>query len=147
MLQDVGFNISAVSKGDETELTVNAFGLKENHGNPQVATFKGDVVDAQVEDLDSDGSPELVIFTENNGKGHVLGFSTLKKNSMIPVYFPAVSDNTKINEGYTGGDEFSLVETTLGQRFPVGDKTRQVSYKLSHGEAGKSFTVTSVSEY
>ncbi|WP_067148005.1 hypothetical protein [Pseudotamlana agarivorans] len=147
MLQDIGFNISAVKKGGETELTVNAFGLNENHGNPQVTTFKGDVVDAQVEDLDSDGSPELVVFTDHNGKGNVVAFSTLKKNSMIPVYFPPVSENSKISEGYNGGDEFSLIETTLGQKFPVGGKTRQVSYKLKNGEAGKAFEVTNISEY
>ncbi|AUS06599.1 hypothetical protein [Pseudotamlana carrageenivorans] len=146
-LQDIGFNVTAIHKGGETELTVNAFGLNENHGNPQVTSFKGDVVDAQVEDLDSDSSPEVVVFIENQGKGNVIAFSTLKKSSMIPIYFPPVSENSKINEGYNGGDEFSLIETTLGQRFPVGSKTRQVSYKLKNGEAGKLFEVTNISEY
>ncbi|MBU2949195.1 hypothetical protein KO493_00585 [Tamlana agarivorans] len=147
MLQDVGFNISAVEKNGETELTVNAFGLKENHGNPQVVTFKGNIVDAQVEDLDADGSPELVVFTESEGFGSVVAFSTLNKNSMIPVYFPPVSENAKINEGYNGQDEFSLVETTLGQRFPTDKGTKQVSYKLVNGEAGKKFEMTNVSEF
>ncbi|KAB1071901.1 hypothetical protein F6U93_00215 [Tamlana haliotis] len=147
MIQDVGFNISAVDKNGQTELTVNAFGLKENHGNPQVVTFKGNVVDAQVEDLDTDGSPEVIVFTESNGHGNVLAFSTLKKNSIIPIYFPAVSENAKINEGYKGQDEFTLVETTLGQRFPVSNGTRQVSYKLVNGEAGKNFEVTNVTDY
>ncbi|MDO6759317.1 hypothetical protein Q4566_03825 [Tamlana sp. 2_MG-2023] len=147
ILQDIGFNISAIDKKGKTELTVNAFGLKENHGNPQVVTFKGDVVDAEVEDLDSDGSPELVVYTESNGYGNVLAFSTLKKNSIIPVYFPPTSENTKINEGYKGQDEFSLVENTLAQRFPTDRGSKQVIYRLVNGEAGKNFEMTNVSEF
>ncbi|WP_194767651.1 hypothetical protein [Tamlana sp. I1] len=147
-LQDIGFNVKSVEKGGQTELTVLAFGLDENHGNPQKATFKGHVVDAEVEDLDSDGSPELVVYTKSNdGYGSVLGFSTLKKKSMVPIYFPPTSENSKINEGYKGQDEFSLIETTLGQRFPTANGTRQVSYKLKNGEASKVFEVSNVSDY
>jgi hypothetical protein len=56
-----------------------------------------------------------------------------------------------------GHDEFSLVENTLGQRFPIykeGDTNaeptgglRQVSYKLVEGEAMRKLEVDKITEY
>ena len=152
-LQDVGFNITAKPKDGKTELEIFPFGLKLDK-QTLTQTIDGVVIDAEVEDLDADGSPEVVVYTQSgqDKKGNVIACSVLKKNSMILCYFPSVEENDKIKTGYNGNDQFSLIERNLVQRFPVyangkeSGKTRQVSYTLEKGESTKVFKVKNVTE-
>jgi len=153
-LQDIGFNITTKPKGGQEELEIYPFGLSlDNQTVTQL--IDGSVTDAEVEDLNSDGLPEVLIYIQSgeNKKGTVIGCSVNNGKSMSLVYFPPVSENAEINKGYNGHDEFSIVETTLSQRFPLfenGTETgtiRQVNYKLTEGEASRKFVVTSVYEF
>ncbi|MCS5491059.1 hypothetical protein [Algoriphagus limi] len=159
-LQGIGFNVTSVKEEDATKLTVFTFGLKEQEYNESFDLVGEQVVDAEVEDLDSDGSPELMVYTVSDGSGsygNVYGFSVNNLKSMSQVYFPPTSENPDISQGYMGHDEFALVETRLVQRFPIyleGDSNanptggiRQVSYKLIPGEAMKKFDVDQVNEF
>ena len=159
-LQDVGFNISSIEKDGKNTLTIFTFGLKEREYNETFNIDGEEVINAEVEDLNSDGSPELFIYTRSVGSGsygNVYAFSVNNKNSMSAVYFQPTAENPKINKGYMGHDEFSLVENTLGQRFPIykeGDTnaepsggTRQVSYRLVEGEAMRKLEVDKITEY
>jgi len=159
-LQDIGFNISSTKKGDETMLSIFTFGLEAQEYNETINIGIEKVVDAEVEDLNSDGSPELFVFTQspdNNSYGNVYAFSVNNKKSMSPVYFQPTVENEKINKGYKGQDEFTLIETLLAQKFPIykeGDKEgnptggiRQVSYKLIEGEAMRKLEVDKITEY
>lgn len=158
-LQDVGFNISSIEKGENITLTIMPFGLTED--NREVThNIYGQVVGAEVEDLNSDGSPEIVVYTQSDGSGSygdVIGYSVNNKKSMSQIYFPPTAENNNINQGYMGHDEFTLVETYLVQRFPVYNPQdsnaeptggiRQISYKLKDGENGRYFDISSVSEF
>nr|WP_298992432.1 PliI family lysozyme inhibitor of I-type lysozyme [uncultured Polaribacter sp.] len=159
-LQDVGFNVSTIKKEGKNTLTIFTFGLKEQEYNETINIEGEVVVNAEVEDLNSDGSPELFVFTQSVGSGsygNVYAFSVNNKKSMSEVYFQPTAENSKINKGYMGHDEFSLIENSLGQRFPIykeGDTnaaptggTRQISYKLIEGEAMRKLEVDKVSEY
>ena len=76
---------------------------------------------------------------------------------MSQVYFTPTAENSQINTGYMGHDQFSIVENNLSQRFPIykeGDTnakpsggTRQVSYKLVEGEAMRKLEIDKISEY
>ena len=159
-LQDIGFNISSIEKDDKNTLTIFTFGLAENEYK-ETFNIEGEVVvNAEVEDLNSDGSPELFIYTQSVGSGsygNVYAFSVNNKKSMSKVYFQTTAENAKINQGYMGHDKFSLIENTLGQRFPIYKKsdtnaeptggTRQVSYKLIEGEAIRKLEVDKIIEY
>lgn len=159
-LQDVGFNISSIEKDGKNTLTIFTFGLKEHEYNETFDIEGEDVINAEVEDLNSDGSPELFVYTRSVGSGsygNVYAFSVNNKKSMSEVYFQPTAENSKINKGYMGHDEFSLVENTLGQRFPIykeGDTnaeptggTRQVSYRLVEGEAMRKLEVDKITDY
>lgn len=159
-LQGVGFNVSSIKRDDKTILSVFTFGLKELDYNETFNIEGEKVIDAEVEDLNSDGSPELFIYTQSDGSGsygNVYAFSVNDKKSMSQVYFQPTVENSQINKGYMGHDEFSLVETTLAQRFPIykeGDTnasptggTRQISYKLIEGEAIRKLEVDKITEY
>ncbi|MDO6675860.1 PliI family lysozyme inhibitor of I-type lysozyme [Tenacibaculum sp. 1_MG-2023] len=152
-LQGIGFNISTQKNGMETELTVTPYGL-EIDNSAVTQTIDGNVVDAEIEDLNSDGSPEVLIYTQSDGSGsygNVIGFSVNNKKSMSQIYFPPITENKKLSEGYMGHDEFTIIETTLAQRFPIYTKedtnanptggTRQINYKLVDGEASRKFVV------
>lgn len=159
-LQDVGFNVSSIEKDGKNILTIFTFGLKEHEYNETFNIEGEEVINAEVEDLNSDGSPELFVYTQSVGSGsygNVYAFSVNNKKSMSEVYFQPTAENSKINKGYMGHDEFSLVENTLGQRFPIykeGDTnaeptggTRQVSYRLVEGEAMRKLEVDKITEY
>lgn len=159
-LQDVGFNVSSIDKDGKNTLTIFTFGLTEREYQETFNIDGEEVINAEVEDLNSDGSPELFVFTRSAGSGsygNVYAFSVNNKKSMSEVYFQPTAENSKINKGYMGHDEFSLVENTLGQRFPIykeGDTnaepsggTRQISYKLVEGEAMRKLEVDKITEY
>lgn len=158
-LQNIGFEVSTTKKGSIQELTIQPFGLKiDNHEITK--EIDGNVTNAEIEDLNSDGFPELLIYTTSAGSGsygNVIGYSVNAGKSISQIYFPPISDNPKANKGYMGHDEFAIVETTLVQRFktykegdvnsnPTGN-IRQIQYKLKDGEASRTFVVNKIEEY
>ncbi|EID73882.1 hypothetical protein [Imtechella halotolerans] len=154
-LQNVGFHVSSIVKEGTQLLEVVTFGLP-NEYNETFDLENQVVFDAEVEDLNSDGSPELVVYTKENNvlqKGHIYAFSVNNMKSMSQVYFPITQDNSAVNHGYNGHDEFTLVETNLVQRFPIfkeniqTGKMRQVIYKLQNGADMRRFVVVKAEEY
>lgn len=148
-LQNIGFNVSSIEKNGKNQLDVFTFGLPNEF--EQTINIENQVVtNAEVEDLNSDGSPELLIFTkekDGNKKGMVYAFSVNNNTSMSIVYFQPTQENETISSGYSGNDEFTLIETNLVQRFPMyknnikTDKIKQIQYKLVDGEALRKFEV------
>ena len=75
---------------------------------------------------------------------------------MSRIYFPPVSENTKLNKGYMGHDTFLINESALIQEFPIykeGDPNsnptggiRRIQYKLVNGEASRKFVADKISE-
>lgn len=149
-LQGIGFNVSVKNTNGKKELTVLPFGLQETN-TPETTEIHGRVSGVETEDLNSDGSPEILVFVknENGKKGTVIGYSTNNRKSMSRIYFPPVEDNDKINNGYEGHDEFSIIETYLAQRFPIAgsNNIRQITYKLEDGEAMRRFEINQVSDF
>ncbi|GFD73605.1 hypothetical protein KUL113_30250 [Tenacibaculum sp. KUL113] len=158
-LQGISFSIATKKNGMETELTVTPYGL-EIDNSAVTQTIDGSVVDAEIEDLNSDGSPEVLIYTKSDGSGsygNVIGFSVNNKKSMSQIYFPPITDNKELSKGYMGHDKFTIIETTLAQRFPIYKEedsnanptggTRQITYKLVDGEASRKFIVENSTEF
>ena len=147
-LQDIAFNVSAEEKDGAVEVTIRSMGLEHSDGDPVVLSIPGVILDAAIEDLNSDGAPEVVIFSRDGNRANVHGVSANGKKSMSMFYFPPMENNPELMEGFSGKDEFALVETNLVQRFPLPDgKTRQVTYELVNGENSRVFKVKDVSEY
>jgi hypothetical protein len=158
-LQGIGFNISSIKTNESNTVTIQPFGL-ELVNNPETVDIEGQVVNSEIEDLNSDGFPEILVFTTSDGSGsygNVVGYSVNNGKSMSQIYFPPTAENKQINKGYMGHDEFAIVETSLVQRFPIYNEndtnanpsggTRQVQYKLQDGEAMRKFEVQSITEY
>lgn len=158
-LQNISFDVSATGKGSTQQLTIQPFGLKIDNKKITMEV-DGQVTNAEIEDLNSDGFPEVLVYTTSAGSGsygNVIGYSVNNGKSMSQIAFPNIADNPKANKGYMGHDEFAIVETTLVQRFKIyndGDtnakptgKTRQIQYKLKDGEASRKFVVDKILEF
>lgn len=158
-LQNISFDIKVTGEGSIRQLTIQPKGLGVD--NPKLEhQIEGEVVDAEIEDLNSDGFPEVLIYTTSAGSGsygNVIGYSVNDGKSVTQIYFPELADNKKANTGYMGHDKFAIVETTFIRKFPIyneGDtnnnptgKTRSIQYKLRNGEAGRKFVINKVVEY
>ena len=158
-LQGIRFHVTTALVDENRVLYIKPQGLEID--NSKVAhPFTGNIVRAEVADLDRDGSPEIYIFVRSSGRGmagELVAYSANRKKSLSEIYLPPVSDNPKIAEGYQGEDEFAVTENALVQRFPVYDcadagarrtgKMRQVQYRLISGEAGWVLRVSEVTEY
>jgi len=148
-LQDVTFDLKT-AKG---QLIVTPSGLE--YEEPFVQDIEGTVTGAEIEDLNNNGSPEVVVYTSSGAEayGNAYGFSALGKSSMVPIYLPDIRNNAEASQGYQGHDEFALVETTLARRFPIyangspSGKTRQIQYKMVPGENSPVFQVDKIVEF
>ena len=158
-LQNISFDIKTTGEGSIRQLSVQPKGLEIDNQN-MTLKIDGQVVNAEIEDLNSDGSPEILIYTRSLGSGsygNVIGYSVNNGKSISQIYFPELSDNKEANIGYMGHDEFAIIETSLARRFPIyknGDTNnnptggmRQIQYKLKDGEASRLFVIDKISTY
>lgn len=158
-LQNITFEIKASGEGSIQQLYIQPEGL-EIDNQKITLEIEGQVANAEIEDLNSDGSPEILIYIVSAGSGsygNVIGYSVNNRQSMSQIYFPDLFDNKEASSGYMGHDEFAIVETTLIRRFPVyneGDTNnnptggfRQIGYKLKDGEASRVFEISKIFDY
>ena len=154
--QKMHFFIISVKKMGICAITISPFGLQADN-RTVTDSIAGSVVGAEIADLNADGSPEIMVFTQSDGSGsygNVLAYSVNNKKSMSNVYFPPVSENGTLSKGYMGHDEFRVVDNSLVQRFPIyneGDTNanptggiRQITYKLTDGEASRRFEIDNI---
>jgi hypothetical protein len=154
----ISFDIKTKGNGSLKQLIIEPKGFQETNKSIELE-IDGKVTDAQVADLNSDGFPELLIFTQSAGSGsygNVTAFSANGAKSMSQVYFPATSENPKLNKGYMGHDTFLINESALIQEFHIykeGDPNsnptggvRRIQYKLVDGEASRKFVADKISE-
>ncbi len=158
-LQNISFDIKTSGEGSISQLSIQPKGLEIDNQNI-VLEIDGQVVNAEIEDLNSDGFPEILIYTISAGSGsygNVIGYSVNNGKSISQIYFPELSENKEASIGYMGHDEFAIIETSLTRRFPIfkdGDTnnnptggTRQIKYKLKDAETSRLFVIVKISEY
>lgn len=156
--KDISFDVKAAGKGSLQQLTIQPSGLS---ADSRAVTLEVEpVTGAEVADLNADGYPELLVYTQSAGSGSygkVVAYSVNNGKSMSRVTFPATSENAQLKQGYMGHDRFTVVNNQLTQTFPLykeGDansqpttgKDRVVTYKLTNGEASRIFVVDQVKE-
>ncbi|GAB3332311.1 hypothetical protein [Marilutibacter aestuarii] len=151
-LQGIGFHV----QGGDGQVTVTPTGLEASN-EPMTRDIDGQVKDAELADLDADGSPEVYVFVTPASEGAPAGlvaFAANKRKSLSDIYLAPLADDQDAADGYKGGDEIAVVENRLIRRFPlVGEdgqptgKTRQVVYRLMPGEAGWVLEKERISEF
>lgn len=155
-LQQVTFQITANDSLPRATVVIRPEGLTED-SRLVVTEVEGMVTGAEINDLNSDGWPEFFIYSrgiEPGAAGGIIGYSVNGGKSMSAIAIPALSEEARI--GYRGGDEFTIVETSLARRFrvyrdgdPDGAPTgpmRQLTYHLTEGENARTLTLASMTE-
>jgi hypothetical protein len=147
-LQGIDFHVSSPNVASGNTVTVVPTGL-EIDNSPWESPIDGNVVGAEVEDLDANGSPEVYVYVRTRdpaARGSLVGYAANIRKSLSTMYLPPLSDEPGGADGYQGHDEFAVVERSLARRLPLysGEgaaavptgRTRQLQYRLTAGEAG-----------
>lgn len=158
-LQGVAFRIESKGANGGSELVITPDGLKIDN-SPIRQRIEGTVKNAEIADLNVDGSPELYVYITLPGdeaRGKVLAWSANKKKSLSEIYIPELAPGDPKLNGYRGHDEFAVVENILARRFPIykdadddakpSGGMRQFQYKLTTGEAGWKLRLDKTIEY
>lgn len=143
----VGFKIFCLNKSpDRNSLTIRPIGFKSEAREASLE-IKARVLSAEIDDLNNDGFPEVVIFIlEPKGNKSLFCISSKENERMEPIFFPDITDDMRLSKGYRGKDEFKLVEGVLFRKFPIfesdtaikqpSNKVRQILYRVISGEQG-----------
>jgi hypothetical protein len=158
-LKGITFRVQAANDSSIGRLRVTPSGLKIDNSAWE-REVDGQVVGADVADLDADGSPELYVYVQSAGSGSygsVAGFAANARKSLSEVALPALDDQPGAARGYQGHDRFAVVGDRLLRRFPVyrdgdpnaqpGGGVRQLQYRLARGEAGFVLRLERMTEF
>lgn len=150
-----GYRVDCRNKSmEQNELMITPIGF-ESEAKKLNFMIRGRVAKAQIDDLNNDGFPDLVLYIysdSNAAHGTVYTFLSEGNKSITPCALPDVMLNGRVNTGYKGHDQFSLMESYLQQKFPIykaGDDkdnptggTRVILYQLSRNpEGGFKFNI------
>jgi len=143
----VGYRISCFNKNIErNNLTIRPIGFKAEVREIS-SEIRARVLSAEIDDLNKDGFPDVIIFIEEaKGNKSLFCISSRENERMEGIFFPDITDDMQLSKGYRGKDEFKLVEGVLFRKFPIFDtdtaikiptpKVRQILYSVVPGEQG-----------
>lgn len=146
----VGYRVTCTNKTNEkNEMSISMIGFEENRSDVNI-DVKGKVQSGEIDDLNRDGFPDIVIYVFSEGekrKGSIFSIASEGNKSISAILFPDITDDAKLSAGYKGGDQFKLFNGILTRRFPVYSTTdststtptgviRQIIYKVVPGERG-----------
>jgi|GEM_PF-2890630 len=146
-LGDSRFEIRTTGEGAEQQLTIRSYRGAALTADPVRVDVTGAVRDAVSADLNSNGKPEIYIFTDNPAaNGGFYGYE-FGDRGYTPVSSPGLITGTAAT-GYSGKDTYKLSNGMLSRTFPVSSTTaaadstmpatatsRTITYKL--GADGK----------
>ena len=142
-----GYRIKCLNRlPDLNTLNVRPIGFKTEAREVNLE-LKGRVVSAEIDDLNNDGFPDIVIYIiDKENKANVFSISSKNNERLEPIYFPDISNDMQMSKGYRGKDEFKLVEGILFRKFPIFEldtnikeptnKVRQIMYHVVPGDQG-----------
>jgi hypothetical protein len=151
MVGKTGFKFSSRNREIANNIaSVRPIGFESPANQTMNIPVRGRVSGVLVDDLNSDGVADLIMFiyTDSSARhGTVWALMSSDGNkSIVPCAMPDPALDGKINKGYKGGDQFSMMEGTVLQKFPIfktGDTdslptggSRVVLYNVGRSETG-----------
>lgn len=155
----VGYRVECKNKKiDENPMDVRPVGF-DNSAREVGFMLRGRVSKVEIDDLNGDGFPDLVVYVYTDSAaifGTVYAFVSKANKSVTGCVLPDPMMDGKLNEGYKGHDQFSLMEGYLLDKFPIykaGDEkdkpsggVRVILYQLVP-EEGERFKFLKVRNY
>jgi hypothetical protein len=158
-LQGISFRISSPNNSSLSPVKIEVTGL-ETGPTTMEQEADGVIIGAEIADLDTNGSPELYVYTSSAGSGSygdLIAYAVNNGKSLSAIYLPPLGEGNENTIGYMGHDEFAVVENSLVRRFPLykaddtnaspSAGTRQMQYRLKPGEAGWSLHLVKTVDY
>jgi hypothetical protein len=154
-----GFKVSFQVTSKDNKLYITPFGMTRKDKYPIEVSIDGQVIDADIGDVNANGSPEVYVYVKNSqGSDVLIAYAANGTSSITPIYLPAMeNEDTKLSKGYRGHEEIRMVENNIVRRFPIYKDTdtddkptggmRQLQYKLTQGEAGWVLKLDKTVEY
>ena len=150
----ISFAVSSPNVAKGNEVRVEPKGL-EIVNDPVSLPVEGRAFDADVGDLDRDGSPEVYVFVRGaQGRITLAAWSANKRKSLSTIFLPPLAQFKGAAEGWRGGDFMMVSGARLVHTFPIHDaagkptgKRRQLDYKLVPGEASWQLALDKTSEF
>lgn len=130
------------------QLSIRPIGFESPANESMNFPVRGRISSVQVDDLNNDGEADLILFIYSDSAaihGTALALISDGTKSIYPCALPDPALDGKINEGYKGYDQFTLLEGTVLLKFPVfqpNDKdkptggNRVVQYTFVRNESG-----------
>ncbi|WP_153797914.1 hypothetical protein [Foetidibacter luteolus] len=145
-LGKTGYKVFCNNKNaDKNDVSIKPVGF-ENTVRDVTIPVRGRVNKTEVDDLNADGFPELLLYVysgEGGAYGTVLAITSEKNQGMRPIYFPDILDDQKLKEGYRGQDHFMLLEGMLIRRFPVFNTSDTANIKPTGVTRGIQYNIVS----
>jgi hypothetical protein len=158
-LLGIGFQVTSPNKGAGNSVRIVPSGLQADN-TPIELEIAGQVVGAEVADLNVDRSPELYVYGRGPApehRGMLVAVGANNRKSLGLVYLPELSEHRGASAGYRGHDDMAVVEGRFMRRFPLygkdGDaakrtgRMRQLQYKLAKGESSWVLKLDRMFEY
>ena len=147
-----GFRINCYNKSAEKNpITIYPVGF-ESEARDFSFELKGVLIGAEVDDLNKDGFPELLLYVapqDSLNKSSVIAISSQENKSVAPIVFPDILDDPRLRDSYKGSDKYMLLEGVLMRTYPLYEKDangvqqptgkmRRLMYRVAPGEQGTS---------
>lgn len=144
-LGKVGFRVFCMNRvADKNVLNIRPVGFKSESREISLE-LKGKVSGSEIEDLNNDGFPDLVVYiTDKLGNNTLLSVASKDNETLEPIVLPDITNDMQMSKGYRGGDEYKLVEGILFRKFPLYEadtshkaptnKARQILYRVVKGD-------------
>jgi hypothetical protein len=141
----VGYRVFCMNRSvEKNAISIRPIGFK-SEGRDITLDLKGKVAASEIEDLNNDGFPDLVVYvTEKSGNANLFSIASKENETIEPIILPDITNDMQMSKGYRGGDEYKLVEGILFRKFPVYEsdttiktptnKIRQILYRVVRGE-------------
>jgi hypothetical protein len=145
-----GYRINCLNKSvEKNAISINPVGF-ESEVRDFNFDFKGILTATEVDDLNKDGFPELLLYVNTKdslNKSTVIGISSQENKSVVPIVLPDILDDPRLRDGYKGSDQYMLLEGVLMRTYPLFEKDangvqqptgkmRRLMYRVAQGEQG-----------
>lgn len=142
-----GYKVTCMNRSnDRNVLNIRPIGFKSEAREVNLE-LRGRVVAAEIDDLNQDSYPDLIIYVlDATGKTSLFSVSSKENESLQPIFFPDITNDMQLSKGYRGQDDYRLVEGILFRKFPIYDadtaikvptkKVRQIMYRVVTGDRG-----------
>ncbi len=145
-----GYRINCFNKSSEKNpISIYPVGF-ESEMRDFSFELKGVLIGTEVDDLNKDGFPELLLYVANFdslNKSSVIAISSQENKSVAPIVFPDILDDPRLRDGYRGSDKYMLLEGVLMRTYPLFEKDangvqqptgkmRRLMYRVAPGEQG-----------